>query len=233
MQDHITIRNTADIPSVVLSSKVFLCPFCDPRLFSSRSSIRTYEHLREHRKTAVSFGDKLIYRCNLGCKDRKHYHCFNCSVTVLQKTGFLAHLRRCVSRKGLPSSTSSVSSSIQQVKTFVWTVRDSMVVETEQDSVVVKTEQDSVVVKTEQTPKPVSLPHESWISTVQQVPQHVSWLQELPLDLTMKKIMTSSPVQKLTTSQQMFTSSLEESLLAVSQPPTSSPQDSMLTVTPI
>ncbi|KAG2459967.1 uncharacterized protein LOC120533693 [Polypterus senegalus] len=224
MQDHITIRNTADIPSVVLSSKVFLCPFCDPRLFSSRSSIRTYEHLREHRKTAVSFGDKLIYRCNLGCKDRKHYHCINCSVTVLQKSGFVAHLRRCVSRKGLSSSTSSVSPSIQQVKAFVWTVRDSMVVETEQDS---------VVVKTEQTPKPVSLPHESWISTIQQVPQHVSWLQELPLDLTMKKIMTSSPVQKLTTSQQMFTSSLEESLLAVSQPPTSSPQDSLLTVTPI
>ncbi|XP_019943706.2 uncharacterized protein [Paralichthys olivaceus] len=71
----------------------FGCPLCPKFITTQGETLR--RHLGAHVQNAVHLQDTIICRCNLSCRDSGHYHCPNCTKTIVRKKDIAAHVTGC------------------------------------------------------------------------------------------------------------------------------------------
>ncbi|XP_062266317.1 uncharacterized protein zgc:165409 [Platichthys flesus] len=71
----------------------FGCPLCPKFITSRGDTIR--RHLNAHVHNAVHLQDTIICRCNMSCRGTGHYHCPNCSKTIMRREDMVLHVTGC------------------------------------------------------------------------------------------------------------------------------------------
>lgn len=78
------------------------------------SSLSFVPNERMNRHFLNFFGDQLIWKCGVKCRDQGHYHCLCCK-TVLRRPDMLRHLEVCQgSKTATPVPLDLSSSSVEQ-----------------------------------------------------------------------------------------------------------------------
>ncbi|KAM4620077.1 uncharacterized protein ACJ7VT_006802 [Polymixia lowei] len=98
---HITVQRGEEGPALQRCSeccKMFHCPFCKPSVFRPTVLSKAQKHLRAHKRRAVCHKDYTIYKCNLQCSTRAHFHCVSCTSLFDKRKRFLDHLVACEGR---------------------------------------------------------------------------------------------------------------------------------------
>ncbi|KAG7479584.1 hypothetical protein JOB18_029428 [Solea senegalensis] len=88
-----------------ITPSLFGCPLC-PR-FRTTKDKASKRHVNRHIEMGVQVQDTLICRCNMPCRDRGHYHCLYCAITILRKEDLYSHLSRCQNSPPPPANLSS------------------------------------------------------------------------------------------------------------------------------
>ncbi|XP_061106399.1 uncharacterized protein LOC133134044 isoform X2 [Conger conger] len=74
---------------------LFHCPFCKPEVFKPAVQTKLLKHLEAHKNQALQYKGYTIYKCNLDCTRRSHFHCCGCLSLFEQKKRFMKHMLNC------------------------------------------------------------------------------------------------------------------------------------------
>ncbi|XP_016100923.1 uncharacterized protein [Sinocyclocheilus grahami] len=102
------------VPQCTSCCTMYHCSLCPALKPTTLKKIK--QHWEGHLKKAIVFQDKRLCRCHLPCRNEAHYHCPNCSKTVLRRYVMETHLQIC-SSSDVPIQPSSSSLASQPFKT--------------------------------------------------------------------------------------------------------------------
>ncbi|XP_071061776.1 uncharacterized protein [Pseudochaenichthys georgianus] len=86
-QRHITHICDGESPKILTcNSGSYHCLFC----IYKGEKYQVENHIKGH--STVKHGEFTIVKCGLSCRKATHYHCFHCSVTIINRAQFLLHL---------------------------------------------------------------------------------------------------------------------------------------------